>query len=425
MSFPYLRQKNETIEDYFIRLYDNKDQYGLNKYQIAELLNKESGTNYDESKWRKDYAQYLRWKSYLTNKEFNDADKSLDIDEIPINYKETVEINHDGTHKSDKLLRMSADESKDPNFLLKAHGYDINEWELISARNNIWNVYSKRDGVQTLYSSKIVVKPLKNSNNIDKLIESIKCVQPIFFDINITDEDVSEKRLLEIPLFDAHFGISDYEYYKPTQMRIMNRINSRKWEQILFIIGQDLLHNDDFRGRTANGTPIETVDIEKAWNDCRVFYEPLIEQSIKNQAKSVKIMYSKGNHDESLSWAFVQYLKARFPQAEFDDSIEERKAHTFGEIFIGITHGDKAAKELHNIFPVEFPLEWSRAKVREIHKGHFHVEDGKDNYGTMVRTLATRNKTDKWHRDKGFVGSHKRFMLFEYSEKELESIHYV
>jgi hypothetical protein len=126
-----------------------------------------------------------------------------------------------------------------------------------------------------------------------------------------------------------------------------------------------------------------------------------------------------------MSWAFVQMLKARFPHIEFDDEIKERKAHCFHQIFIGITHGDKAKKNLHSIFPVEFPIEWSQAKTREIHTGHFHKEDAADVFGMMVRTLATRNKTDQWHKDNGFVGAHKRFMLFEYNESELEAIHYV
>jgi len=121
----------------------------------------------------------------------------------------------------------------------------------------------------------------------------------------------------------------------------------------------------------------------------------------------------------------MQMIKARYPQVNVDDRMQQRKAYVYGDNFIGITHGDKARKDLHNIFPIEFPVEWSGAKNREIHTGHLHVEETKDVFGMAVRTLATRNRTDKWHRDNGFVGAHKRFMLFEYSEKELESIHYV
>jgi hypothetical protein len=345
--------------------------------------------------------------------------ETIDTD---LSYKETIEIGSDGTHKSDKLLRMSAEQSKDVNYLLNAHGYDPEKWELVSARNNIWNTYSKQDGVVTLYASKITVKPKTSTFSMEKLIEAIKEVPSVI--IKTEKAELEEKRLLEIPFFDAHFGVSDYEYYKQTQADTLNAITSRKWEEILFIIGQDMLHNDNFRGQTANGTQIQEVNMIQAWEDCKKFYYPLIEEAIKH-SNYVKVIFSKGNHDESMGWAFVQLLKERYPQVEVDDSFVERKAHLFGKVFIGVTHGDKARKNLHNLFPVEFPELWSKAKTREIHTGHFHKEDGQDVFGMMVRTLSTRNKTDKWHKDNGFVGAHKRFMLFEYNEEELKSIHYV
>lgn len=275
---------------------------------------------------------------------------------------------------------------------------------------------------QTKEIEKVWARIDENSSSINQLIEAIKEVKPI--QVEIDPIEVKEKRLLEIPLFDSHFGISDYEYYKPTQSKIMDKLSSRKWEEVLIILGQDLLHTDNFKGQTANGTMIGEIDLVKAWDDAHKFYGPMIEMSIK-QAKKIKIIYSPGNHDHSMSWAFVQFIKALYPQVTYDDSLEERKVHTFESIFIGTTHGEKNRKNLHNIFPVEFPIEWSKAKVRELHFGHYHLEDAKDVYGMMVRTLATRNKTDKWHKDNGYVGAHKRFMLFEYSEDNLESIHYV
>lgn len=342
----------------------------------------------------------------------------------PPNYKETVEIHKDKSQSSDKLIKMSENDSKTPEKLLEYHGYDVETWELISSRSNIWNAFSKDTGILQLYSSKISVKPIVNKStfSVENLIESFKQLESVNIKTNKTNID--DKKLLEIPLFDAHFGISDYEYYQPTQQLVFDKLSSRKWEEVLFVVGQDMLHNDDFRGRTSSGTPIESTDMEKAWNDCRKFYEPLIEQAIK-QSNSVKIMYAKGNHDESMSWAFVQLLKVRFPQAIFDDSMIERKVHVFGDNFIGVTHGDKARKNLHNIFPIEFPELWAKAKSREIHIGHLHVEDGRDYFGMMVRTLSTRNRTDLWHKNNGYVGGHKRFMLFEYSVQELDSIHYV
>lgn len=50
---------------YHVRLYDNMSEYGLDKHEVANLLNQEYGSNYDESKWRKDYALYLKWKPFI------------------------------------------------------------------------------------------------------------------------------------------------------------------------------------------------------------------------------------------------------------------------------------------------------------------------------------------------------------------------
>jgi hypothetical protein len=347
-------------------------------------------------------------------------DESL---EFPSTYNESVDINRDGTQTSNKLVKMSLQDSKDPKFLLNAHGYDAKAWELVSARSNIWNSYSKKDGIMQMYSSKISVRPSVEGSNLDSVLRAIENVRPVYIEVEVFVPE--EDCLLEIPLFDTHFGISNYEYYKSTQSTISRKINSMKWKEILFVIGQDLFHNNDFKGNTANSTHIEEVDMEKAWDDCCKFYEPLISEAIK-QSINVKIMYSKGNHDETISWAFVKYLQGRFPQVEFDCTFIERKIHTFGKIFLGVTHGDKANnKDLANIFIKEFSMAWANSEVKEIHKGHYHVEDGKDYIGTMVRTLATRNKSDKWHTDKGFIGAHKRFMLFEYSETELKGISYV
>lgn len=343
-------------------------------------------------------------------------------EQAPAGYKESLEILPNGSHRSDRLIRMSKEQNKDITYLLKAHGYDPNAWDLVSSKWSEWGQHNKKDGTVTLFSSQITIKPKQSGSNIDDLIQAIKDIKPIT--LILDKSEPAEKRMLEIPIFDPHFGISDYEYYKPTQQKIIERLSSRKWEKVLFILGQDMLHNDNFKGTTSNGTIIEPVDMVQAWEDAREFFEPLLELALK-QSVGVDVLYSQGNHDQGMGWAFVQMIKARYPQLNVDDRMEQRKAYVYGDNFIGITHGDKGRKDLHNIFPIEFPQEWAGAKNREIHTGHLHVEETKDVFGMAVRTLATRNRTDKWHRDNGYVGAHKRFMLFEYSQKELESIHYV
>lgn len=54
-----LREKNESIEDYKIRLYRYKEVYDLSFAEIGDLLNKETGNNFSESAYRKPMTSYL------------------------------------------------------------------------------------------------------------------------------------------------------------------------------------------------------------------------------------------------------------------------------------------------------------------------------------------------------------------------------
>lgn len=338
-----------------------------------------------------------------------------------LKYKETVEILGDGSHKSDKLLQMSADQSKSVDFLLEAHGYDIKEWELVSAKNNIWNVYSKQDGVSTLYSSKITARPLKQGFDYELFLEKAnEKIIPVHKMNKVTDG----KNLLEIPLYDLHFGVNTYEHYEDVLKEIADKITSKKWDTIFFIIGQDLLHNNGFNGQTSSGTPIESVDMDKAWDDAYRFYTELINLAQKN-ANHIDASYSIANHDDSMAWAFVRTLEVKFPDISFDISKKVRKSYVWNDVFIGYTHGHKGANRLHENFLSDFGKQMALANIVEIHSGHLHTEKAKDKFGILVRTLSTKGQTDDWHDDNGFVGANKRFQLFEYSPTALKSIEYV
>jgi UDP-2,3-diacylglucosamine pyrophosphatase LpxH len=232
--------------------------------------------------------------------------------------------------------------------------------------------------------------------------------------------------MLEIPLFDMHFGIADLSYYRETMMRLLSIIREKRYHTILLAVGQDLLHNDDFRGRTTKGTMIQKVDMAVAWSDAETFFVNLI-AAAQESADYVEVIYSHGNHDESMSWAFVKLLERVFPDVRFDTQLLPRKSRLWQRCFVGWTHGEYAKsrpEDLFAQFALENPKEFAESEVREIHTGHLHREGGRD-YGMMVRRLSTGAKTDDWSRDEGFVGAHKRFMIFAYEPSRLAAIHYV
>lgn len=256
----------------------------------------------------------------------------------------------------------------------------------------------------------------------EDLIDTIReNTEPKFVDI---PEILPEDRMLEIPLFDMHFPQNDHIR---TLQQLLPIIGSREWDEINLIIGQDLFHNNDLRGHTASGTPIEKVDMAMAWKLAKNFWCQVIEESLY-YAKRVNLIYSMGNHDEAIAWAFVEMLKERYPQIEVDDELEQRKVLYWKECFIGFTHGflqKTKVNDLRGQFTIEYPQLFASAKVREIHAGHLHHEAEADLYGVMIRRLSKNGVEDQWTKDNGYIGAHKRFMVFEWAPGALKAIHYL
>ena len=68
MNILCARKEDEQFDDYFVRLFENKANYGLSCQDIADILNVEVGVAYTESKWRKEYAAFHRGMLYAQQK---------------------------------------------------------------------------------------------------------------------------------------------------------------------------------------------------------------------------------------------------------------------------------------------------------------------------------------------------------------------
>lgn len=249
----------------------------------------------------------------------------------------------------------------------------------------------------------------------------IDCIVPY-------DGDLEHPQLLEIPLFDMHFGIADFDFYSGHLQQIVGHIRKQKWSHIVITVGSDLLHHNDMRSQTAGGTAIEQLDIRTAYADALKFYSTLLAEAIAN-AIEVSVIYVKGNHDESPSWFFAERLSFAFPTVKFDLSYKERKVFLWEKIFIGYIHGDKPLADIDKVFVRTNKQAYANSEITEIHVGHTHKEVLKgniqDRQGVMVRVLSTGAITDGWHDDNNYVGSNKRFQLFEYSPDDLTGTKYI
>lgn len=84
-----LQQPNESAKDYRIRLYKNKDIYGLSNVEIGKLCNEAFGVNYDESAHRKKTTSYLQGY-YDAKEEFDNSDDQISslLNELKENKRE-------------------------------------------------------------------------------------------------------------------------------------------------------------------------------------------------------------------------------------------------------------------------------------------------------------------------------------------------
>lgn len=283
--------------------------------------------------------------------------------------------------------------------------------------------------VQVSGNGEIVQAWIKqNANSVDpeEFIKAIgERIEPYEFKPCRHDDSTN---MLEIPLFDMHWGIAFFDYYEPLLDEVCGIIRSRNWSKIVIPFGQDFFHNDSLvNGQTAKGTSIEKVDMVRAVKDGLRFIYAIIDLAIEH-ADEVKVFYSPGNHDRSISWMLMQTLLERYGDSIVDDSLEFRKVFTYGNNAIMVTHGDSkraTPKTLAHIFPVSFPKEFANSTIREVHSGHLHSEGEADIFGVIVRRLASGNKTDEWSDKEDFIGAHKRFMLFEWAPTKLKAIYYV
>lgn len=272
------------------------------------------------------------------------------------------------------------------------------------------------------------IKQKANETDLEEFIEGVReLVEPYDYNRRPAPMEIGSN-MLEIPLFDMHWGLAFMDYYQPVLDEILAYIQSSYWDKIVIPFGQDFFHNDSIvNGQTSKGTVIEKVDMTRAVREAKQFIYTIIDVAMV-YAKDVHVLYSPGNHDRSISWMFVQILLERYGSNVVDDTFSYRKVITHGKNTIMVTHGDSkraTPTNLAHIFPISFPNEFGEADVREIHAGHLHHEAESDIHGVMVRRLSSGGKTDDWSDREDFVGAHKRFMLFEWSLDKLKSIHYI
>ena len=364
---------------------------------------------------------------YFKNKSVSSS--ISDIEKAKSSYKSEQSINKDGTYTSDKLISIKEDELKNPISLLKAHGFDIREWELVSAKNNIWNVYSKQDGIQELYSSKIVVKPKEQTIDYDRINEWFdkldrKYSLPV---IKTSNEYLKGNKCLLIDIADLHLNLQATMFSTGNEYNceiaeklffyvisdILSRVEKYQFNKIIFCIGGDMLNGDNLSGSTTKGTP---QDSDLLYFDAieKLYAMTIKAVEILKQKARIDVIYISGNHDELSGYKLAKFIDAWFKNHEnvtVDYSPLPRKYVKFGRTLFAFAH-DGNIKTLPRLIADEARKYWSDIDTTEVFLQHLHTEQVlTEEYNMRIQRLPTISAKSDWSVNKGF-GSKRQCRTF-------------
>ena len=433
------RKENEKFLKYADRIIQNKDLWDLDNSEIYELFFEEQVSS-DHARKSIHAIRKLFEKQKIEDLGLClDGDGSAEEDsileeELIKNYKSSIEMKSDGSQTSDKLLIMSEEDAKNPEFLMKAHGYCTKSWFLTGSRNNIWNVYSKRDGVQTLYSSSVTVKPLGeyswNPDDVKKMFDEMDMSGwPESKQLKITRSG-NNGRMLVIPIADLHYNLlsegnvagNDYnidiavESFFDTLEDIVTRTKHMDFEKILFVVGNDFINADNLSGTTTRGTP---QDNQRIWYNAVSGATDLIKNGIDYLGDSfnrpIDVLYVPSNHDLHTMYGVMQTLKAWYrndKNVKVDGSPMYRKYYRFGKSLLVFSHDMKPRDGLE-IISTEAKEQWSDCTSVDCFLAHLHTAMVYEEKGYLkIRRLPTISGWSRWTNTQGYVQSEKKNQSF-------------
>lgn len=252
-----LKHTEETLKDYKIGLFRNKDKYSLSNKDIAELINHASNSNRDESSYRKWYAAYQEG--------YEDAIQYTENNSAMLNYL------------SEKRIEVEKERKK-----AQTERIETNKWIREQAREEMF---------------------------YDSLIDSIKENMSYCPHIEYIEKENSESDAV-LFLSDQHYGV-DFKIYGINN-EIINEYSPETFEERMNIILNDTISQLKIHsinelhviclGDTLDGMLRNSQLIKLRWGvvDCAVKYANYMFKWLTELSKYTRIKFynTSGNHTE-------------------------------------------------------------------------------------------------------------------------------
>jgi hypothetical protein len=323
--------------------------------------------------------------------------------------------------------------------LLALFGIDLAEWEAVEVTPNVWHVGSAHPETGEILAAPLYQLKARLKRKAPAQLDTLRAAlladvaadtahRPRYRLKPATPPDPSaESYMIEVETADVHIGKlawgeetgTDYDSSIAEQLareaveEILWHAERYPVERFVLPVGNDLLHFE-LSGMTTNGTP---QDGDTRWLKMFRRARGVVSWMISTLAERapVHVVVVPGNHGRQGEMALGEVLAAEYgrdPRVSFDCSPAPRKYVQYGHNLLGLTHGDgEPHAKLPQLMAVEQPALWGESTHREFHVGHLHTSRKTepvtvdDKLGVTVRILRSLSGVDRWHAQKGFLGT--------------------
>lgn len=429
------KERDESPLEYKIRICGDREQLGLTWDEVAQVLNEEYGDNYGESKYRKWWYAFQEGMKYVQNLEVEAKEA---VKEYIGEQKKDFQILKSGEQASTVLCKLSDEQLKDPDYILKVHGYDSNCWELTSAKQSIWNNSIDNE----LYSSKITVKPRSGFNWNEENIRSIfdKLNKDNNFKVQMSDytfvDEEERNKMLLIGIADLHYGllakenlseeynmkIAEERFHKIITDVCKRKENNKDIEKVVLLLGNDFLNADNVQGTTSRH--FTQQDQETNWYEIVTKATEMIIKEIDMLQfffPKIEIINVKGNHDEMSMFGVMQTLNAYYKdsdQVKINTDCRFRQYLRYGTGLIGMSHNERL-QDVSKIMAAETGVDFGECKYKCFLMAHLHTRKQlEDDYGVDIYNLPSVVSASSWTSSQGYAGTNKMSQTFVFDKEK-------
>lgn len=266
----------------------------------------------------------------------------------------------------------------------------------------------------------------------DAIKNAFKSVKPIPI-IKQAQKRHAKNLLAVYPLGDPHIGMYswadetgddfDLDIAEKNLIGAMQRLidSVPSCDQALIVNLDDFFHADTTAGVTLRSGNV--LDTDTQWAKVlRIGVRAMrtcIESALMRH-KTVRVINEIGNHDEHTSTILTLALSMLYEKnrrVSFDDSPATFHYYPFGDVLIGVTHGDRVKLDkLGPIMATDRPEEWGKAKHRYWLTGHVHNQRVFEFPGVLVESFRTLAAKDAWHSASGYRSGRDAQAIVMHSE---------